>query len=324
MATGACAQRKRRFKLLVWAENAQLAKLREGEVLAHMGVEGDASRLEDDLGEEIDLTMRSLGALAQERKLLAQQTEKAERSLAASRTKLVQVVRHLRDAGAPSSRLPGRLRHTASETFWLRTCVHLCEQNIASADEDHLAFRRSSIDGPLVTEALMAHARLARLFASFRQKSRGGLTNIELASSHLCSARLLQEVSFHLSEVMVAKDDAETNHCLGRAYLACGREHQLVSQRTSHLKLSERHLREAVAVGSSLNSDVPLCSQANMHADLAALYIEMSFEEKLDSYLSAAQLHLFKAADKFAHCRLLSRYYPYHLFLARSHVSCCS
>jgi predicted small metal-binding protein len=327
-------QPKRRFKLLVWAQNAGARRTnagvqrrvsskevsnREGlhvelsheleeissslNAIALAGVQRQVSSeevsdrvgLHAELSHELEEISSSINAIALERELLAQQTERAQQTIDKSRASLARHARFFREHSARRAR-PGR---GPGSVFWLRLSLKLCGGDHVAISENYLC----------VVEAVAAHARLARLFAAFQS------VDWDLVSGHLLAAGLLQEEAPKL-EALSPRDAFETHHCLGLAYLACGRQHHLAercSQRDTCFKRSEVHLRDAVAMASNHTCNVSMCTQAETHADLAALYAEMSSDSASSSCLSACELHLSKAADKFAAAGLSARSFHKHI-----------
>lgn len=266
-----------------------------------------------ELSRELQELSSSLNALAHERELLATQTASAQQTMQQSRASLARHARCFRDRGASSRRArPGR---GPGRVFWLRLSLKLC-------DEDQVAISEDGTHDPLSVEAFVAHAHLARLFAAFQS------VDWDLVSCHLMAARVLQEeASDQLFAAMLPGDALETHHCLGLANLAAGRQHHLAarfSHRDMCFKRSEVHLRDAVALASNHTCNLSPCTatQAETHADLAALYAEMSCDSASSSCLSACELHLSKAADKFTAAGLPARSFHTNLLFLFSWGRC--
>ena len=300
-------RRPRRLKLLAWAHNTRHA----GANLEPSSAT-QAEALMDKVHAEIEAVDSSMKDLAAEREALSAQVVRGKEALASSRRSLAQAAKALRHIGAAARR---SARQNASEVFWLDCALGCAAQDIDEADGAN-----PPVDAMLASEAFLAHARLARLFASFRQPTSLGMTTLETASAHLCSVRLLQEaaaskISFLLSQ----KEAIESEHCLGLAYHACARgdastranqTRPVAMQRQLQMKRAEAHLRKAVSCASDPGSGLPPSAQADIHRDLAALYLDMArtaevgVHAAVSSCQSAGQLHLCMAADKYAACKL--------------------
>ena len=234
--------------------------------------------------EMVDAIMESLRGLGKERELLSRQSADAELALEASREALARQAASLRDVA-----LTRRNRPSAAVAL-LREALGLVEHQQGAST---------------VEVALTIHAELARLFASFKRSGCGGLTNLELAASHLSAVNALQEESGLLAGLR-REDSMQTHHCLGLASHACGRKHSDASYREMYFQKSEQHLRECLSLGKSLSTS----AQAEVHAHLAALYVDMS--ASASSCLAAGQHHFFEAADKFAAAGLPARCWCRH------------
>ncbi len=266
---------KKRFKLLVWAKSARATKANatattnaaEGGMSEEKPKETNTKLDEQSLGregksewealhEEFDAEMErvwsSLNDMARERDLLAQQTALGHQTLQSSYAALARHSCCFRNVA--SKRCVRR-----GSVWWLRLCLNLTLRG-AHEDGEHPA--QEDIQIMCAAEALAAHARLAKLFVSFQS------VDWDLAASHLCSARALEETSENLFDFLSPADTADTHLCLGIAYRECARKHDMGAHRQVCLKRSEGHLRDAISLGSSLS----MCAQAEIHEALAALY----------------------------------------------------
>ena len=240
----------------------------------------------DAIDAEVDAIMESLRGLGKERELLSQQSADADLALDSSREALARQAASLRDVAL------ARRNRPSSAVALLREALGLVENQQGACTST-------------AEVALTIHAELARLFASFKRSGCGGLTNLELAASHLSAVNALQEESGLLAGLR-REDSMQTHHCLGLASHACGREHSDASYRDMYFQKSEQHLRECLSLGKSLSTS----AQAEVHAHLAALYVDMS--ASASSCLAAGQHHFFEAADKFAAAGLPARCWCRH------------
>ena len=300
-------RRPRRLKLLAWAHNR-----RHADANLEPSSATQAEALMEKVHAEIEAVDSGMKELAAEREALSAQVVRGKEALASSRRALAQAAKALRHIGAAARR---SARQNASEVFWLDCALGCAAQDIHDADGAN-----PPVDAMLASEAFLAQARLARLFASFRQPISVGMTTLETASAHLCSVRLLQEAAASkISSLLSEKEAIESEHCLGLAYHACARgdastranqTRPAAMQRHLQMKRAETHLRKAVSCASDPGSGLPPSAQADIHRDLAALYLDMSrtaevgVHAEVSSCQSAGQLHLCMAADKYAACKL--------------------
>ena len=308
MSTTPPSRPPRRLKLLVWAQNRGRERAKAaGESAVQCPRATPAAVPAAEIDAQVEAVMESLRGLGHECRLLAQQCAGAERTLDASRAALARQAASLRDVALGSS------RNRPSAVVLLREALAMVEQQ----------------GGACAAVALTIHAGLARLFASFRWASGGGLTHLELAAYHLSAASALEEDLSVLSG-LPSEDAIQAHHSLGLAAHACGREHSDASYRAMYFQRSEQHLRECLSLGSSISTSMQTSNadrtttmrQADIHGHLAALYVDMSASSS--SCLAAGHHHFFEAADKFGAAGLPARccHTRVHTHNKHAHTQC--